>query len=302
MANSYSRNNIFFGVRADILQLCAEKLSFLGFVQQYYCTDTRGYLDFRSGPFLGYLKNIGFSEKYSPLFRKFGFDHGNRRSFIDFEDGLQQRSRGGFRYFTPCFPNDPYCDQNFNPVGRYAQLPGGSRHRSRTANTSAAVATKSRWVVESLFCRESHLSLLGSSSEVPKQYLNPCGLPNFESQSILALWLHIGDSSLYHYATPYTYKYGTVDTYQDHGNDIRSRIELETPLSSLSGVQWSRNDIFRAPLGRNPLTRNGQPIVRVDLFDPQQTGMPAATMDELASVTLGSFQLRLVRSYSTSLR
>ena len=120
--------------------------------------------------------------------------------------------------------------------------------------------------------------------------------------SILAVWLHIGDSLLFHHATPYTYKYGTVDTYQEHGNDIRSRIELETPLSSLSGVQWSRNDIFRAPLGRNPLTRHGQPIVRVNLFNPQQTGMPAATMDELASVTLGSFQLRLVRSYSTSLR
>ena len=235
-------------------------------------------------------------------FRKYGFDHANRQSFTDYEDDLQQRSGGGFRYFTPCFPNDPYCDQNFNPVGRYAQLPGGPRHRSRTANTSAAVNTKSRWVVESLFCRESHLCLLGSSSEVSRQYLNPCGIPNYDSQSILAVWLHIGDSLLFHHATPYTYKYGTVDTYQEHGNDIRSRIELETPLSSLSGVQWSRNDIFRAPLGRNPLTRHGQPIVRVNLFNPQQTGMPAATMDELASVTLGSFQLRLVRSYSTSLR
>ena len=31
------RNNIFFGVRADILLLCAEKLPFLGFVQKYFC-------------------------------------------------------------------------------------------------------------------------------------------------------------------------------------------------------------------------------------------------------------------------
>ena len=98
------------------------------------------------------------------------------------------------------------------------------------------------------------------------------------------------------------YNYGTVDTYQNHGSDIRSRIELETPLSSLSGVQWSRNDIFRAPLGQNPVTRQGQPIVRVNLFNPQQTGMPAATLDELASVTLGSFQHRLVRSYCTIIR
>ena len=31
------RNNIFFGVCADILLLCAEKLPLLGFVQKYYC-------------------------------------------------------------------------------------------------------------------------------------------------------------------------------------------------------------------------------------------------------------------------
>ena len=235
-------------------------------------------------------------------FRKFGFDHANRRSFTDYEDNLEQRSNGAFRYFTPCFPHDAYRDQNFNSVGRYAQLPGGSRHRSRTANTSAACCTKSRWPVESLFCRENHLSLLGSKSEVAGQYLNPCGIPNYSSQSSLAVWLHIGDSLLNKYATPYTYKYGTVDTYQDHGNDIRSRIELETPLSSLSGVQWSRNDIFRAPLGRNPVTRHGQPIVRVNLFNPQQTGMPPATLDEMASVTLGSYQHRLVRTYMTNIR
>ena len=29
-------------------------------------------------------------------FRKFGFDHANRRSFIDYQDDLQARSRGGF--------------------------------------------------------------------------------------------------------------------------------------------------------------------------------------------------------------
>ena len=140
------------------------------------------------------------------------------------------------------------------------------------------------------------------STQVPRQYLNQCGLPNYDSQSTLAVWLHIGDSLLYHHATPYTYKYRTVDTYQDHGHDIRSRIELETPLSSLSDVQWSQNDIFRVPLGLNPLTRQGLPIVRVNLFDPQQTAMSPATLDELSSVTLGSFQHRLVRTYMTSLR
>ena len=92
------------------------------------------------------------------------------------------------------------------------------------------------------------------------------------------------------------------DLESDHGNDIRHRIELETPLSSLSGVQWSRDNIFLAPLGHNPVTRQGQPITQVNLFDQQQTGMPPVTLDELSSVTLGSYQPKLVRTYLTSLR
>ena len=54
------RNNIFFGVCADILLLCAEKLPFLGFVQKYYCLGTRGGQDSRAGPFLGYEKKYWF--------------------------------------------------------------------------------------------------------------------------------------------------------------------------------------------------------------------------------------------------
>ena len=73
----------------------------------------------------------------------------------------------------------------------------------------------------------------------------------------------------------------------------------------LSGAK--RRDIKKKWKARTFLERDSESsgdegIVRVDLFNPQQTGMPPATMDELASVTLGSFQLRLVRSYSTSLR
>lgn len=237
-------------------------------------------------------------------FRKFGFDRAIRRSFTDYEDDLEVRTNGGFRYFTPCFPSDPFRDQNFNPVGQYGagQLPGGSRHRSRTANTSTAGCTKTRWAVEVLFSRERHLSLLGAKAEVPNQYLEPCGIPNYGSLSHLMVWLLIGDSINYHYGTPYNYKYPTVDTYLDHGNDIRQRIELETPLSSLSGIVWSRDDIFSRPMGMRPVTRHNQPILRVDLFDPQQTGMPPISLAEFSSVTLGSYQKKLVRTYLTSLR
>ena len=116
------------------------------------------------------------------------------------------------------------------------------------------------------------------------------------------VWLQIGDSLLYHHGVAYTYKYPTVDTYLDHGIDIRSRINLETPLSSLSGVQWSRADIFSRPRGQNPQTQQGQPIQMVNLLNPQQTGITPITANELSSVTLGSFQYRLVRSYATSIR
>ena len=52
-----------FGVRADILLLCAEKMPFLGFVQKYYCplrSWYQGHLDSRAGPFLGYVKKYWF--------------------------------------------------------------------------------------------------------------------------------------------------------------------------------------------------------------------------------------------------
>ena len=235
-------------------------------------------------------------------FRKFGFDHANRRSFIDYQNQLQVQSGGGFRFFTPCFPSDPYRDQDFNTVASYANLPGGSRHRCRTANTSAACCTKSRWVIEALFGREGHLGLLGSGAEVPSQYLESCGIPHFESQTTLMVWAQIGDSLLYHHATPYSYKYRTVDTYLDHALDMRRRMTMENPLSTLSGIQWSRPDIFSQPRGLNPVDLNGQPILRVNILDPQQTGMPPVTPDELSSVTLGSFQSQLVSSYVTNLR
>ena len=166
----------------------------------------------------------------------------------------------------------------------------------------AACCTRTRWPIESLFGRESQLSLLGARTEVPNQLLSPCGIPNFDSQSKLMVWLQIGDSLLYHHGVPYSYKYGTVDTYQDHGHDIRQRIALENPLSSLSGIQWSRDDIFSRPRGQNPHTNQGQPIRRVSLLNPQQTGMAPVTPDELSSVTMGSFQYRLMRSYVTRLR
>jgi hypothetical protein len=234
-------------------------------------------------------------------FRKFGFDHQIRRSFTDYQDNLQVISNGGFRYFTPCFASDLYRDNNFNPVARYQNLPGGTRHRCLTANTSSACCTKTRWVVEAQFGKESQLKLLGCSSEVPQQYLSSCGIPNFESQSALAVWLAIGDSLLFHHGTPLTHKYPTVDTYLDHGNDIRARMTQENPLSEASGIAWSRQNIFRKPRLQEQ-TNQGQAVQRVFLLNPQQTGMTAVTQPELSSVTLGSFQQRMVRQYGTKLR
>ena len=134
-------------------------------------------------------------------FRKFGFDHANRRSFTDYQDNLENITNGGFRYFTPCFPSDFYRDQNFDTVAQYPNLPGGSRHRCLTASTSSSCCTKTRWPVEALFGKEHQLKLLGSEVEIPQQFLSSCGIPNHESQSILYVWLEIGDSLLYHHGT-----------------------------------------------------------------------------------------------------
>ena len=212
-------------------------------------------------------------------FRKFGFDHTNRRSFTDYEDDLQLRSNGSFRYFTSCFASDPYRDQDFNIVAQYDTLAGGTRHRSRTANTSATVCTKTRWPVECLFVREHHLSILGSVAEVPQQFLSSCHIPGFEAQSVLTVWLHIGDSLLHSFGTPLQHKYPTVDTYMDHGHDIRTRIILDNPLSEYSGIQWSRPNIFKRPNNREQ-TRQGQPVTQVFLRNMQQTRWAFVTKEE----------------------
>ena len=220
---------------------------------------------------------------------------------MDYQNDLVNRTNGRFRYFIPCFPTDNYRDLNFNIAGQYLNIAGGNRHRARTANTSSTCCTKTRWPVEALFGKESNLNILGSNTKVPQQYLSSCGIPGFESQSVLAIWLHIGDSLLYHHGTPMRHNYPTVDTYLDHGNDIRNRIGMENPLSEFSGIQWSRNNIFQR-LTQREQTRQGGQIQHVFLLNTQQTGMTAITTQELSSITLGSFQSRMVRSYGTHLR
>ena len=61
------KKTLFLGFSAEILLLCAEILPFLGSVQKHYYPGTRGGLDSRAGPFLGYVQIYSFLEKYSPL-------------------------------------------------------------------------------------------------------------------------------------------------------------------------------------------------------------------------------------------
>ena len=72
-------------------------------------------------------------------------------------------------------------------------------------------------------------------------------------------------------------------------------------MSEFSGITWSRPNIFRRPRPLE-LTLQGQPIQQVFILNPHQTGMMAVTEQELSSVTLGSFQYRMVRQYGTKLR
>ena len=232
-------------------------------------------------------------------FRKWGFDRQVRRSFTDWMDRLVQNTNGRFRYFLPCLPDDPYLDTNFNPAGNYLNRAPGNRHRARTANSSAASVTKSRWHVESCFGREYALQIMGVRSEVPQHYLSACQIPGHANQPRLFVWLCIGDVVINRFTNSFQHIYPTVDTYNLHGMDIRMRIEKENPLSEYSGITWSRTNIFKKPT-QNEL---GQGYVRkINLLNSNQTGMVGINFNELSSMTLGSFQPKLANSYVSKLR
>ena len=231
-------------------------------------------------------------------FRKWGFDRTIRRSFTDVLDNLVQNSMGRFHYFLPRLQSDQYLDKNFNVAGRYQNLPPGNRHRARTANTSAVTCTKSRYHVECMFGREFDLKVLGVRSEVPQQYLSPCGIPGHENQPVLFVWLCVGDIILRNQLPIFQLTYPTVDTYFLHGQDLRMRIEMENPLSEFSLITWSR-DIFRKPTQVELRAGN---VSHVDLMNINQTGMVGINNNELTSMILGSFQPKLANSYITKLR
>ena len=111
----------------------------------------------------------------------------------------------------------------------------------------------------------------------------------------------MGDALLRDWAAPSLYHYPTVDTYLEHGEDLRDRVDKENCLSSFSGIVWSRAEIFKKPT-RNETTTNGRPITKIKLSNAQQSLLPAVTPDEFGSVTMGSFQERLSRQYMTKIR
>ena len=231
-------------------------------------------------------------------FYKWGFDRANRRSFINFLDNLVITSNGRFHYYFPLKKSDQYLDRNFNPVGSYQMLPPGNRHRARTANSSAVTCTKSRWHVESLFGREHCWKILGGSSELAQQYFASSRIPGHENQSVIYVWLCVGDVLIKNFTGGFRHVYPTVDTYPQHGQDLRNRIDMENPLSEFSGVTWSR-DIFKKPTRQE--LQSGR-VQRVDLMNNIQTGMAGIEFRELTSMTLGSFQPKLANSYVTKLR
>ena len=131
--------------------------------------------------------------------------------------------------------------------------------------------------------------------------MSPCGIPNYSSQPRIYVRLLIVNNIISRFGALSQYNYPTVDTYENHGSDLRDRIEKENPLSEYSGIQWSRVNIFKRP-NRNERTMNGGPISLVNLLNPQETEIHQINEQEFSSVTLGSFQERLTRSYISKLR
>ena len=196
-------------------------------------------------------------------------------------------------------PDENYLDQNFNPAGSYQNRGPNNRHRARTANTSAVTVQKTRWKVESLFGKENALQLMGCRYEMAQQYFSACHIPGFENQPNIFIWLCVGDILIRNYTPNFHHTYATVDTYMQHGDDLRNRIVMENPLSEFSNVTWSRPNIFQKPTQAD--LRQGR-IRRVNLMNPFETGVVGINPNELTSMTLGSFQPRLCNSYVTKLR
>ena len=221
---------------------------------------------------------------------------------MDVLEGIKQNSAGRFHYFLPCRAGGSYRNRNFAVVAAYQTLPPGpTRHRARTANTSAVCCTKARWHVECTFSREYALQITGTRKEVPQQYLGPCRIPGFESQPQLYVWLMVADSLSRNYSTPFHLSYATsaFDTHWQHGDDLRNRIEMENCLSEFSQIIFSR-DIFQKPRIRQ-LHPHGL-VSQVDILNSNQTNFPQFAESDLTSVTLGSFQNKHTHSYITKMR
>ena len=67
---SYSivhRNNIYFWGSCRYVAIMCRKIAFFGLRAEIILSSDKVSLDSRAGPFLGVCRNIGFTEKYSPL-------------------------------------------------------------------------------------------------------------------------------------------------------------------------------------------------------------------------------------------
>ena len=115
-----------------------------------------------------------------------------------------------------------------------------------------------------------------------------CGIPGFENQPELYVWLSIVDVVVRTCSSPFLLNYRTTDTYAQHGADLLHRLTMENCLSHFSGVMWSR-DIFKKPTQVELRRRH---VTVVNALNPAQTGFSTSTLVDLTSMTLGSFQPR----------
>ena len=116
-----------------------------------------------------------------------------------------------------------------------------------------------------------------------------CGIPGFEQQSEMYVWLQVCDVIVRTCSSPHRLSYQTTDTYAQHGQDLLHRLIMENCLSHFSGIAWSRNEIFKKPT-RAELRRGH--VRQVDPLNPAQTVFFNINLVDLTSMTIGSFQPR----------
>lgn len=198
-------------------------------------------------------------------------------------DDLKQQ-HPNFHYFLPAINKEPYLDQNLQPVAVVPHQNMGSRQVDRVSNKSKA-CTGTRNIVERSFARVHNQKMSGHQGKIAHQLTLASGVQPTPDLPSIHVWLDVM-CVLRRLMTPYYLQYPLAPgvTYSDHGQDMRDRMPKENVLCSTKGLGFLRADPYA--LVRQGELNNGT-VRMANLYDRNQTGLPAMTEAVFMGITLG---------------